>query len=48
MIIICLFIYRARSKVIHPGTMLQGGWSRVRLPMKELEFMLDVAIPATL
>jgi hypothetical protein len=37
-----------RGSVVGWGTMLQAGRSRVRFPMKSLDFSIDLILPATL
>jgi hypothetical protein len=39
---------RARSSVFGSGTMLQTGRSRVRFPMRSLDFSIDLILPAAL
>jgi hypothetical protein len=39
---------RARSSVVGWGTMLQAGRSRVRFPMRSLNFSVDLILPAAL
>jgi hypothetical protein len=46
--ILVLFHPGVRGNVVGLGTMLQGGKSRVRFPMKSLEFSVDVILPAAL
>jgi hypothetical protein len=38
----------ARGSVVHGGTMLQAGRSRVRIPMRSLEFSVDLILPAAI
>jgi hypothetical protein len=38
----------ARGSVLGLGTMLQAGSSRVRFPMKQLDFSIDLILPAAL
>jgi hypothetical protein len=42
-IIICI---GARGSVVGSGTMLQAGRSRVRVPMRSLDFSIDLILPA--
>jgi hypothetical protein len=42
------FIRPARGSVVGWGTMLQDGRSRVRFPMRLLDFSMDLILPATL
>jgi hypothetical protein len=39
---------RARGSVVGWGAMLQTGKSRVRIPMKSLDFSIDVILPDAL
>jgi hypothetical protein len=39
---------RARGSVVGWGTMLQAGRSRVRFPMRSLDFSIDLILPAAL
>jgi hypothetical protein len=38
----------AHSSVVGWGTRLQAGWSRVRVPMRLLEFSIDLFLPAAI
>jgi hypothetical protein len=38
----------ARGSVAGQGIMLQAGRSRVRIPMRSLDFSIDLILPATL
>jgi hypothetical protein len=38
----------ARGRVVGSGTMLQAGRSRVRFPMRTLDFSVDLILPAAL
>jgi hypothetical protein len=39
---------KGRGRVVGSGTMLQAGKSRVRFPMKSLDFLIDFILPAAL
>jgi hypothetical protein len=41
-------IIRARGSVVGWGTMLKAGRSRVRIPMRSLDFSIDLVLPAAL
>jgi hypothetical protein len=41
-------IYLARGSVVGWGTMLQAGRSRVRIPMRSLDFSIDLILPVAL
>jgi hypothetical protein len=43
-----LVITGTRGSVVDWGTMLQAGRSRVRFPMRSLDFSIDLILPATL
>jgi hypothetical protein len=45
---LCYATQEARRRVVGSGTMLQAGRSRVRAPMKSLDFLIDLILPATL
>jgi hypothetical protein len=38
----------ARGSIVGGGTMLQAGRSRVRFPMRSLDFSVDLILPAAL
>jgi hypothetical protein len=39
-------VQRARGSVVGSGTMLQAGKSRVRFPVRSLDFAIDLILPA--
>jgi hypothetical protein len=43
-----VYITGARGSVVGCGTMLQAGRSRVRFPMRSLDFSIDLIFPAAL
>jgi hypothetical protein len=43
-----IYFHRARGSVVGWGTMLQAGRSRVRFPVKSLDFSIDPILPAAL
>jgi hypothetical protein len=42
------FTLGAHGSVVGSGTMLQAGRSRVRFPMRSLDFLIDLIFPAAL
>jgi hypothetical protein len=43
-----IYLLWARGSVVGWGTMLQAGRSRVRIPMRSLDFSIDLTLPAAL
>jgi hypothetical protein len=43
-----MLVFGARGSVVGSGTMLQAGKSRVRFPMRSLNFSIDLILPPSL
>jgi hypothetical protein len=48
LLLLLLLLLEARGSVVGWGTMLQVGKSRVRFPMRSLDFSIDLILPAAL